>query len=305
MANPHLSINFQDVLDPRFEAIMEGVFDQLPDMIPMLYDMPESNGREDMRWSDIGALGNFPEFSGTIDFDSQTQGFDTISTPKEFASGLQIERKLMDDKQFAVMDARATALSEAAQRTRQVHGARIFNLAFSNDSFFYVNSENVALCSDSHTTNTSASTANGFDNLSTAAFSAAELALIRIKMVNFRDDRANRIPVTPDTILYPPNLYQQVHEVVRSISRPDNANDASNVHRDAYRMIEWNYLTDTNNFFVMDSRLMMRFLKWVDRIPLEFGMIEDFESFTLKWRAYMRYSNAWLNWRFVNGSQVS
>jgi hypothetical protein len=38
-------------------------------------------------------------------------------------------------------------------RTRQKHAARIFNNAFSVDSFFYNHTEGVALCSDTHTSN--------------------------------------------------------------------------------------------------------------------------------------------------------
>ena len=43
-------------------------------------------------------------------------------------------------------------LAQAANRTRQKHAARVFVNAASVDTFFYRNTENVALVSDSHTT---------------------------------------------------------------------------------------------------------------------------------------------------------
>ena len=79
------------------------------------------------------------------DYQSAAQGYDTVITPIEFASGIQVERRLFDTDQYAIMNQRPSGLARAAQRTRQKHGARPFNNAFSVDTFFYNNSEAVAL----------------------------------------------------------------------------------------------------------------------------------------------------------------
>ena len=39
--------------------------------------------------------------------------------------------------------------------------------------------------------------------------------------------------------------------------------------------------------------------------PAEFAMIEDFDTLVAKWRGYARYGLTYVNWRFINGSQVS
>jgi hypothetical protein len=64
-------------------------------------------------------------------------------------------------------------------------------------------------------------------------------------------------------------------------------------------------LTDTNNWFMMDSRMRKMMLHHLDRIPIEFAFIEDFDTIIGKWRGYMRYGNAHTDWRFVLGGQVS
>ena len=305
MPVPHVSDNFTDTLDPRFERILDEELEQLPDFIPMLFTMPPTNGRENIRWSDIGTLPNWTEFAGTVAYQSQSQGFDTISTPLEFTSGTQVERKLFDDDQYNVIDQRPRALATSYSRTRQGHAARIFNLAFSNDTFFYNNSEALSLCNNAHTTNSTASTATGFDNLGTAALTATAVAAARIQMVNFRDDQAGRFSVMPTELLHPIDVYEEAFEITSASGKLDVATSNPNVHKGKYTTIEWNYLTDTNNWFLMDATLRRRFLFWVDRIKVEFAMVEDFDKLIAKWRGYARYSNAWTNWRWCFGAQVS
>lgn len=305
MAVPHVSTNFGDLLDPRFQRIWDDRFKQLPDMIPTVFTMAPDNGRADMRWSQVSGYEDWSEFTGTVTYQDASQGFDTLATHVEFASGIQVERKLFDDDQYQIMDQRPRGLATAAQRTRQKHGARIFNNAFSVDTTFYNNSEGVAMCSDSHTTTTGASTASGFDNLGTAALSATALAAGRIQMVGYRGMQAERIQVVPDELWIPPDLYEEAYEIVASMGKVDTANNNRNVHEGAYTIYEWNYLTDTNNWWVGDSADRTESLHWIDRITPEFAFAEDLDTIIAKWRGYMRYSFAWVDWRWVFGAQVS
>ncbi len=305
MGVPHTSGAFGDLLDPRFQKIFNDQYNQLPDMLGELYSFAPNNGRDSMQWSSVGSYGDWGQFSGTVNYDSASQGYDTTATHVEFASGVQVERKLFDDDQYNIMDQRPRGLATAAQRTRQKHGARILNNAFSVDSFFYNNSEGVALCSNSHTTTSGASTASGFDNLGTAALTATAVAAARIQMVGYRDDRANRISVMPNEIWIPPDLYEEAFEIVSSMGKVDTANNNRNVHEGAYTIKEWNYLTDTNNWFMTDSALRGQSVHWIDRVPVEFAFAEDLDTLIAKWRGYTRYANAWTDWRFIMGHSVS
>jgi len=305
MAVPHVSTNFADELDPRFQEYFWEEYNELPDQIPTFFAMPGSNGRDTMRWSQVGTVADFSEFSGTVSYKSFNQGYDTVSTPVEYVNGIQAERKLVDDDQSNILNARPKGLAASAFRTRQKHGAAMFNNAFSVSTTWYVNSEALALCSNSHTTTSGASTGTGFDNLTTAALSATAVAAARIAMVDFRGDQAERISVVPDELLYPPNLYEEAYEIINASGKVDTDLNNPSVHKGQYTGREWNYLTDTNNWFMMDSRMRNRMLHWVDRVPLEFAFIEDFDTIVGKWRAYMRYGQAHTDWRFINGAQVS
>lgn len=305
MPNPHVSGSFGDLLDPRFQKIFFEAYDELPSALPMLFNQAGTNGRSDMRWSQVGTLPNWSQFTGTVSYGSSSQGYDTTATPLEFASGVQIERALFDDDQYSIMDQRPRALGSSAKRTRETHGARLLNNAFSVDSMFYNNTEGVALCSNSHTTTSGASVASGFDNLGTAPISATALAAARIAMRNFRGDQAERINVRPDELWIPPDLYEEAFEIVNSMGKVDTDVNNRNVHEGAYRIVEWNYLTDANNWFVVDSSLRKQSVFWTDRVAIEFAFAEDLDTIIAKWRGYMRYAFAHVDWRWIFGQQVT
>ncbi len=305
MPNPHTSGSFGDLLDLRFQKIFFEAYDELPSMLPSLFTQAGTNGRSDMRWSQVGTLPNWSQFTGTVSYGSSSQGYDTTATPLEFASGVQIERALFDDDQYSIMDQRPRALGSSARRTREVHGARILNNAFSVDTMFYTNTEAVALCSNSHTTTSGASTSSGFDNLGTAPISATALAAARIAMRNFRGDQAERINVRPDELWIPPDLYEEAFEIVNSMGKVDTDVNNRNVHEGAYRIVEWNYLTDANNWFVVDSSLRKQSVFWTDRVAIEFAFAEDLDTIIAKWRGYMRYAFAHVDWRWIHGFQVT
>ncbi len=308
MAVPSTSTNFADLLDPRFKKIYNDTYKQLPDRISDFYDVvsgADAPTRDTYRMSQIGTFGDVPEFTGSIPYDDVSQGYDVTITPKEYATGFQIDRKLFDDDLFGIMDGKPRGMATAFQRTRQKHAASIFNNSFSIDNTWLNHTEGVALCSNSHTTTSGASTAAGFDNLITAALSAVSVAAARIQMRGFRGDRAERISVMPDTLIYPVNLYQTAYEIIESEGLPDTANNNKNVHKGGYSGKDWDYLLDTNDWWMVDSSGMKDSLKWVERVKAEFGMVEDFDTLVGKWRMYARYGLGWRDWRFILGSQVS
>jgi len=304
---PLVSENFGDLLDPRFQKIFNERFTDLPDMLPKVYNMMGSNGRDELKQSETGAFADFEEFTGNVNYDSFSQGFDTTFTPIEFTSGFQIRRKLFDDNQFpGAFENRPAGLARAANRTRQKDGARLFNNAFSVDTRFYINSEGVALCSDSHISNhPGVDTSTGFDNLVTTALSATAVIAARKQHVQIRDDRGNRITVEPDELWVPTDLWDVGLEIVSSQGKPDTADNNINVLNNSLSMTEWNYLTDVNNWFMVDSALREEMAIWTDRISLELAMVEDFDTLIAKWRAYMRYAQGHNSWHFVVGAQVS
>ena len=305
MPSPMDTGSFGDLLDKRITKIFYQDLAELPDRVSEFYKIEGSSDSYE-RWSGVGELGDFAQFNGTVVYQSQSQGFDVTAEHIAWANGFQVTRQLYDDDRHGIWERRASALANSYARTRQSHGARIFNNAFSVDTLFYNNSEALALCSDAHTTNSGASTAAGFDNLITGSFNAVNVGVARAQMRGFRGDIANRMSVMPNKLVYPPELADRADEIIKSDMNPDNANHAYNPQgHGRWSGADWEYLTDVNNWFMLDTKLMAQWLVWFDRVALDFGRAEEFDTFVAKWRAYCRYSFMWLNWRWVLGAQVS
>lgn len=305
MGVPHTAGAFGDLVDPRVKQLFYDTYKEQPSKREKFYRIETSQDQYETA-SRVGALPNFTQFAGQVTFQEQFQGYDTTATHVQWASGMQIERELYDDDRHGIWERRPTALAKAAARTIEEHAARIFNMAFQVDTMFYSNSEAVSLCSNSHTTTaTDTSTASGFDNLVTSPLSAAAVAAMYIDMVQFRDDRANRILIEPNMLVIPVNLYDIAYEITKSMGKPGTANNDVNVHEGMYEVVRWNYLTDANNFFMVDTQLMKESLVWFNRVPLEFAFAEELENIVAKWRAYMRYSLRYDDWRWVHGANVS
>lgn len=303
-----LSADFADLLDVRFRKIWDERFESLPDMIDKFYyrDPGSKPGRNTERYSTIGTLPEMGLFGGSVTYNDAFQGYDVSITPLQFAEGIQVQRTLFDDEQFNIIDKKPKGLANALYRRRQTDGARPFNNAFSVDTLFYSHTEGVALSSNSHTTTSGASTTTGFDNFDTTALSAVSVEANRVKMVDFRGDQAERISVMPNAILIPPARYAEAYEIAASQGKVDTANNNANVHYGQYELLEWNYLTDTNNWFMLDMTMMKDFgLIWIDRNAGEFAFVEDFDTLVGKWRAYGRWANGHVEWRWVNANQVS
>lgn len=308
--------SFPDLLDPRFRKIFTDEYrKQHADMVPVLHGMPGATQpqRDTERYSSVSGLPRMGQFTGSVDYASVYQGYDTTASYTEFAQGIQIERTLMEWDQKNIMEARPRALARSAFRRRQLDSTRHLRNAFAVDTFFQSGGDAVALCSNSHTTTASGvSTTAGFDNLATLAFSGANLATLQIQTADFRDEQAEPIEVVLDGIIAPIDLYESVWEVVNSMGQVESAQNNRNVHYGAYTIIFLRNkvdFPDVNDWFGVDMTMMKEMVFWFDQVypggQPEFGFVEDFDTFVGKWRAYQRYTKLIWDWRFVCGSQVS
>jgi phage major head subunit gpT-like protein len=294
-----------DLIDPAVTKFFEDEYEQLKDRLAEVFSM-QSSSLAFEKSSSGGALPNFTPFTGTVTYQSMAQGYDITTTHVPFSNGIQIERELYDDDRHGVWTGKPKALARAYHQTRQEYGARLFNNAFSVDSLFYSNSEGVALCSDSHTTNAEGvSTASGFDNLTTASLSATSVEAAYIQMRDFRNDVGKKISVLPSKLIVPVALYPTAHEIVKSLGKVDTANNNVNFSHGMYEIFDWEYLTDSNNWFLVDGKTQKDYFIWYDRVPIEFAMAEELDTLVAKWRAYARFSYMYRDWRGILGASVS
>ena len=305
---PAISENFGDLLTPGLRKIFTEQYNELPSMIGALFNIQDSNVSYE-KDSSVGAFDDFPVFQGQVSYDEVYQGYNITYTHVEFAKGFKVERKLFDDDLYNVIARKPSGLARSAKRSREKFGAQLFNNAFAGSGTIVIagttvlsNSEALSLCNTAHTSTAVTSTQS---NSGTSALSPTAVEAIRIAMAGFKDDRDNLISVQPDLILIPRNLEETAYEIIASKGKVDSAENNENFHYGKYKLAVWDFLTDSNNWFMIDSPMMKDFLQWYDRIPLEFFQDKSFDTLIAKYAAYMRFSMGWSDWRWLYGQNVT
>lgn len=306
---------FGDLVDANIrEAATEEFFSLTEDIIPHLFGQKEPSQplRPDERYTEVSGLPRMGQFTGTLDYATRSQGYESRGTYVEFAQGVTIEDSLVRYDRFDVIADQGKALARSAYRNRQNNALRWLRNAFSVDTFFHTRDEGTPIFTNNHTTTTGVSTAAGFDNLMTTAFSAAALTSMQIQAHDIRDLQGHTVEVVIDTILAPIDLYDQVWETVTSLGKVDTAQNNRNVHFGQYDMIflrSKEDFPDLNDWWGVDKRLLKQLVLWFDQLfpggQPEFGYVEDFDTFNAKYRARMIYTYLIRDWRFGIGAQVS
>ena len=298
-----VSENFGYLLDPGLRKIFMDEY-QLPGgLIDQLYGMETSQKAVEYDYA-IGGMGDLEEFSGTIPYGQFAGQYRVSYTHKEWVKGIKIERKLVDDDLYSVINKRPQMLALVAKRTREKHASSIFNNAFNTSVF--AGGDGAALCSASHTrVDQDGNATPAMSNLGVSALSQTALSAARLAMRDYVDDTLNLLNVVPDTLLVPPELEETAWTITMSDKKSGTGDNDANFWKGRYKILVWDYLQDTNNWFLIDGRYAKMFLKWFDRMPVEFNKDKDFDTYISKWSTYTRYSYGFSDWSWIYGSSVS
>lgn len=234
----------------------------------------------------------------------------------EYAKGMMIERRMIDDNLYAGSQlprseaAKPVQLADSAFIVREKAAAEVFNGATTGSGvspagFAYAGPDGKALLANDHPLYPGDAGA-GQDNFLNLALTAENFSTARQVGRKFTDDNGNIVQTNHNTLIVPIELEDEALTIRESGLLPGTANNDANVQRRGLdNIIVWDYLTDTNRWFVVDPFLMEEHLIWFERIPLEFKLGTDFDTYTAKYANYMRYSRGFSDWRWVVGSEPS
>lgn len=301
---PILEVNWAEALDPIIHHWFEIGLAMRTPLGPQLFNV-QTSGRSDEQVGGIGgvtvdAWDNY-ENSGQVSDVDFNKGYIKTYTHREYPLTMTIERKFLDDNQYSQITQPALRLGVSAARKREIDAASVFANAFSGS---FVGADGVCLCSAAHPSSPSA-TGTTFSNAGALALNKANVEAVRVLMMAFTDDKGNRLGIVPDMLLVPPALEDTALVIVGSPLDPTSGNNAANPNDGRFKVHPWHYLTDTNDWFMIDSAQMKLSLDWFDRVPLSINLKQGQDT-TLKsqWIAYMRYSYGWSDWRWVYGNHL-
>lgn len=310
---PAVASNWAELLTPQTtEAFYVGFTDggRRASMVSDFYRVENSQRafEEHIGVGQFSTAGWNFEDTGRVEYDDRNKGYLKRFTHVEFAKGFMVQRKLIDDNMTSVIFDDANELGDSSFRFREKAAAQTFNGAFTDSGIDdwgmpIAGPDGVGLCSLAHPYSPVDSTTQA--NEGTLSLTKDNVRATRQAMMAFKDDRGDKLNVMPDQLLVPPELEDDALVIVRSTLDPASANNAINPQSGRFTVATWHYLTDSNAWFMLDSGRRGRDLIWYERIPVEFGREEDFDTFVAKFRAYMRFSRGFRDYRFIYGQNPS
>lgn len=295
---PQLAANWPDLQEKDFRKIFQDQYPLLPTMVPDLFNILKSDAAFE-KTSAVGQVPDHAEFTGKIVEVNPVQAYDKTYTFTEYAAKIEIQRKLAADDQYRVINRLPKGLATSASRSREKLGASLFELGFTYEP---ADGDGAELFASDHGSNVAGVASQS--NEGTTALSATGVETTRIAMHGFRDDQGEKLSVMPDTIIVPRALEQTGWEIINTKGKVDTANNNANFHQGKYKLVVWDRLTDTSNWFMSDYSMQKEFLLWWNREPIQFFQDKDSNTMVAVYLSYYRVGTGWDDWRWGYGQLV-
>ena len=234
----------------------------------------------------------------SIRYDSAMQAFIDRYTHITYGLGFIITREMNDDGIAATVALRrAKALAFSIRQTQETVAANILNNAFDSGTY----GDGTYLCADDHPNQAGGTWAN---ELSTSAdLNEASIEQACIDIAGFTNDRGLKIAVRPKRLIIPKELEFDAVRYLKSINRPDSANNDINAVRTMGVIPEYvvnHYLTDTDAWFIKTD--CPDGMKYFERRAAEFQIDNDFDTENAKFKSTFRGSWGCTDKRGIFGS---
>lgn len=250
------------------------------------------------RTKGLGTMGLVPKYNGKLEYRTVDPLDLATYTHVEYGDAINIPRALIDDANYGVIQKLVQEHAMSYTRTIAHYQTSIFNNAFSAS---FLGPDGKSLCATNHSSGTKPS----FNNKGTSALTHDNVVSTRQLMRKWKDESGQVLLVQPDTLVVPVELEATATEIVKSVLRSDNANNATNVNSTLGLIVE-PLLTDANNWYMVDSRLAKMYLNWFWRVRPEYAEDPTVNfNLGLNMRGYMRFSEGWDVHTWIYGHEVA
>lgn len=269
--------------------------------VASLYNVQSSSDSAE-RTRGMGGFNLPTEYNGSIEYDDPEKGPLKTFTHKRYARGLRIPADLVEDAKYGLITTLLRRHVEGFNQRVAYHMSAPFINAFATTGDGSLAADAKALCStDSARATGKADTRNK----GTSALTHDAVVATRVLMRKWKDENGLILRVRPDKLVVPVELDAKADEICNSVNRSDNANNAKNTNS-AMTYIVDPLLTDTNNWFVVDSHKSTMHLLWWWRVRPDFKVhpASDYDL-ELRTRGTMRYSFGADDHTWIYGHEVA
>lgn len=292
-----LRANFGDLLEPGLRQIFDDKFSEIPEVFSSIFHVDSSTAdvERDSAITGFSLLEETAEGS-PIQYEDPVQMYDVSYVHKKYTKGFKVSEELMEDDRYSVIKKKPAALARACRRTAESLAATVFNNAFSSGT----GGDGKYLISYIHPR---ADGGTAQSNASTTGITLTETNLntALLAMRGQLDDKGMKIGMKADTIIVPPALEKTANILLNSTLRSGTADNDANYYKGLLKVISWDWLSSSTAWFLLDSS--QHELNWFWRIKPEFKQDNSFDTGMALFKARMRSSVGWSDWRGVWGSK--
>ncbi len=266
--------------------------------------VPSEQDTETYAW--LGSVPNMREFkderlpAGLLEHEYSIRN-------KTWEASIAVERAAIEDDLYGQIKLRVQGLAREAKR-------HVDEIVFSMlaQGFTATCHDGQCFFDTDHSEGESGTQSNkGTDALSTTSLQAAVTA-----MMKFKDDRGKLLGIVPDLLVVPPDLQWTALELLNSVYYPELVTAAegsqklsANPLKGKLDLVVSPYLTDTNNWYLLATRWVVRPVIFQSRVPLEFTALEGTSESGFMRDEYMygvraRYNVGFGLWQTAYGNLV-
>jgi phage major head subunit gpT-like protein len=224
----------------------------------------------------------------------------TIKNLKWEAS-VRVDAEVLEDEQYGQVKMRVSQLPGAIARHQN---KLVFNALANGFSTLCYDGSN--FFDTTHSENNSGTQVNKFTSL---ALNATNYATVRAAMALFKDDQGELIGQMGDTLVVPPALEGVARTILNADMIADtNGGGTTNVWKGSAELFVNPFLTDTNDWFLINTKAYIKPIVFQNRIPVQFKALDgssDSDNAFMR-DAYLygvraRYNVGYGDWRTAVG----
>ena len=231
-----------------------------------------------------------------IDYVTNNEGFRNTYTHLDYGSGMRVTRNMLRDDLYASMEKLAVELARSARATEETILANHFNNGFDSG---YTGADGVELFSTAHVREDGSTYANELSSAADLSQTSLEQALIDFS--DFRDGGGKRVAIEPRCLLVPKELRFEADRLLRSTLQSEDNTNAINAVNGLLDSQVWNYLTDTDGWFILADKGDHELLLY-DREEFWTDYEYDFDTKDYKITGLFAQSSGWSDPRGIFGS---
>ena len=258
-------------------------YDQLQPVYPQIFDVQPLVGAYDQTTAGIGLgqLSERPEGDNII-ASNPLEGYTVYGKARTFSDSFYLTAEFVEDaspekissamQNFSgtwaqgVINSKETFAALAFNKGGFTAGHDVFNSTITGvvtdpqGDLIYTGKPFFALTGNNHAAKDGSTYFNSLGALSLTSTNL-QTAYNQMTNTNNFDERGEKIALSPDTLLIPPALRFTAQTILSSAQIPGSANKDINVTQNLVTPIEWQYLTDTNGWFVGSRGKGIKFLE--------------------------------------------